>query len=71
MCGQPLSHVRDPFGQADLLYELARTTNDAEERLAHVLNAMEFEARAIDAERGKAPLAYVLDPPKVSGGETT
>ncbi len=57
--------------QAEALYNRARATNDASERLTHVLNAMEFEARAVDAERGKAPLAYVVNPPKVRGGEST
>ncbi len=41
--------------EAEALYELARASNDASERLAHVLNAMEYEARALDAERGRLP----------------
>ena len=45
--------------QAQSLYELARTTQDATERLVLVLNAMEFEARAVEAERGKLPPAPV------------
>ena len=44
--------------QAESLYELARATKDATERLAHLLRAMEFEARAVDVERGKQPLLY-------------
>jgi hypothetical protein len=48
--------------QAEALYNLARATNDASERLAHVLNAMEFEARAVDVERGKRPQVHTLYP---------
>jgi hypothetical protein len=48
--------------QAEALYNLARKTNDASERLAHVLKAMEFEARAVDAERGKGPPGDLHDP---------
>jgi hypothetical protein len=41
--------------QAEALYALARETKDATERMTHILNAMEYEARAVDAERGKSP----------------
>ncbi len=47
--------------RAEALYNLARATNDASERLTHVLNAMEFEACAVDVERGKRPPAVGLN----------
>ncbi len=46
--------------QAEALYNLAKRTTPAAERLALVLEAMEFEARAVDAERGKIVPAYRL-----------
>ncbi len=52
--------------QAEALYNRARATNDASERLSHVLNAMECEARAVDVERGKRPPDHMLYP-NVSG----
>ncbi len=50
--------------QAEALYNQARATKDASERLARVLDAMEFEARAVDAERGKLPPAHETVAPK-------
>lgn len=46
--------------QADALYNLAKGTPRAAERLELVLEAMEFEARAVDAERGKIVPPYVV-----------
>lgn len=39
--------------RAEALYSLAKGTTPAAERLELVLEAMEFEARAVDAERGR------------------
>jgi hypothetical protein len=39
--------------QAAALYSLAKETTPAAERLELALEAMELEARAVDAERGK------------------
>jgi hypothetical protein len=47
--------------QADALYSLARGTTCAAERLELVLEAMEYEARAVDAERGKTVPPYVFE----------
>lgn len=55
--------------QAKDLYALARKTSDATERLAHLLKAMEYEDWAVDAERGKSPPGYVVDP-KAGGRES-
>jgi len=41
--------------QAEALYDLARRTVDATERLALILKAIECEARAEEAERGQSP----------------
>ena len=46
--------------QAEAFYALTRATKDSTEWLAHILNAMECEARAVDAERRKLPPAYVV-----------
>lgn len=46
--------------QADALYSLAKETTRAAERLELALEAMEFEARAVDAERGKIAPPYVV-----------
>jgi hypothetical protein len=66
--GEVLTMTPDYFRkQAEALYVLAGATKDATERLAYILKAMECEARAVDAERGKLPLAYVAVP-KAGGG---
>jgi hypothetical protein len=46
--------------QSEALYALADTTKDATERLVHILKAIEYEARAVDAERGTLPPTYVV-----------
>lgn len=52
--------IADYFRErADALYSLAKETTRADERLELVLEAMEFEARAVDAERGKIAPPYV------------
>ena len=56
--------------QAEAFYALARATKDATERLAHILNAMECEARAVDAELGKLLPAYLLGPNAGGGRES-
>jgi len=48
--------------QAEALYELAHASDDAMERLAYVLRAMECEARAADVEGETLPPAYMADP---------
>ena len=48
-------------GQAEAFYELAHASDDAMERLAYVLRAMECEARAADLEGEKLPPAYMVD----------
>lgn len=47
--------------QAEALYNLAKAAKRADERLALALQAMEFEARAVDAERGKKIPQYMRD----------
>jgi hypothetical protein len=53
--------IADYFRErADALYSLAKGTTRTAERLELVLEAMEFEARAVDAERGKIAPPYVV-----------
>jgi hypothetical protein len=56
--------------QAEALYGLARATKDATEGLAHILNAMEYEARANDVERGELPSADGVGPNAGGGRES-
>ncbi len=46
--------------QAEALYAMAGKARVGDERLALLLQAMEFEARAVDAERGKIPPTYLI-----------
>jgi hypothetical protein len=39
--------------QAEAFYDLARRSDDAMERLAYILRAVECEVRAVDAECGE------------------
>jgi hypothetical protein len=45
--------------KAEALYRLAKTTAPAAERLELALEAMEWEARAVDAERGRIVPPYI------------
>ena len=56
LTGAVLTMTPDYFRkQAEAFYALARATKDATERPAHILKAMEYQARAADADRGKLP----------------
>jgi hypothetical protein len=64
-----MSNPEDLRSQAQALHDLARASTDGFERLMYLVQALELETRAADAQSGTAPPAYTLMPKCGGNGE--